>query len=51
MDRYLYHLGYYTFPRLKICALATVSLLMAAKLEQPISPSFSRMVALLSEEE
>ena len=31
--------------------LATISILMAAKLEQPISPSFSRMISLLSAEE
>jgi phosphohistidine swiveling domain-containing protein len=34
-----------------MCMLATVSMLMAAKLEQPISPSFSRMIGLLTDEE
>ena len=32
-------------------ALATISVLMSAKLEQPISPSFSRMISLLTDEE
>ena len=31
--------------------LSTTCILLAAKLEQPISPSFSRMITLLSEEE
>ena len=34
-----------------MCKLATISMLMAAKLEQPISPSFTRMINLLSDEE
>ena len=34
-----------------MCRLATISMLLAAKLEQPISPSFSRMISLLSEDE
>jgi hypothetical protein len=32
-----------------LVALAVISLLMAAKLEQPISPSFTRMISLLPE--
>ena len=32
-------------------ALATIAVLMSAKLEQPISPSFSRMISLLADEE
>ena len=31
--------------------LAVICILMAAKLEQPISPSFSRMISLLSADE
>jgi hypothetical protein len=31
--------------------LATVSLLLAAKLEQPVSPSFSKMIDLLTDAE
>ena len=30
--------------------MATISLLLAAKLEQPMSPSFQRMIALLPED-
>ena len=50
-DRYLSCIGHFTFPRNKVCLLATVSILMAAKLEQPISPSFNRMISLLTAEE
>jgi hypothetical protein len=34
-----------------VIALATIAVLMSAKLEQPISPSFSRMISLLTDEE
>ena len=34
-----------------MCKLATISILMAAKLEQPISPSFTRMINLLTDDE
>jgi hypothetical protein len=33
------------------CKLATISVLMSAKVEQPISPSFSRMINLLNNDE
>ncbi len=36
---------------MKVISLATISILLAAKLEQPISPSFTRMISLLTEEE
>lgn len=51
LDRYLFITGWQTFPRDQMCKLATISMLMAAKLEQPISPSFTRMIGLLSEDE
>lgn len=50
-DRYMNIVGYQNFPREDVIILSTISMLMAAKLEQPISPSFSRMIALLSPEE
>jgi hypothetical protein len=50
-DRYLSKIGHFTFPRNKVCLLATTSILVAAKLEQPISPSFNRMISLLTAEE
>ena len=50
-DRYLAAVGHWNFPRDMICRLATISTLMAAKLEQPISPSFAKMICHLSEEE
>jgi hypothetical protein len=34
----------------EVMLLATMSLLLAAKLEQPMSPSFLRMISLLPEE-
>lgn len=35
----------------QVLHLAVISVLMAAKLEQPISPSFNRMINLLPDEE
>jgi len=51
LDRYIHKVGLANFHKSKMVNLATVSVLMAAKLEQPISPSFSRMIGLLSDEE
>lgn len=50
-DRYLQHVGHWNHPRDQVCSLATICMLMAAKLEQPISPSFVRMINLLTEDE
>lgn len=50
-DRYISKLGVLNFNKQEICALSTISILLSAKLEQPISPSFSRMIGLLAEEE
>jgi hypothetical protein len=50
-DRFLASTGHWAFPRDQVCLLATTSILMAAKLEQPISPSFLRMIGLLTEDE
>ena len=48
-DRYVSHIletsPFGTLP--SMFALGAVAVLMAAKLEQPISPSFNRMIALL----
>ena len=44
-------IGAANFPRSQMVSLATISVLMSAKLEQPISPSFTRMINLLSDEE
>ena len=51
MDRYLATIGFWNFPRESMCKLATICMLMAAKLEQPISPSFTRMINLLTDDE
>jgi hypothetical protein len=50
-DRYIQKFGVWRFQKIKVISLATISMLLAAKLEQPISPSFTRMIALLTEEE
>ena len=48
-DRYLAYLARYGKKAPNLSALATIALLMAAKIEQPISPSFNRMINLLPE--
>lgn len=50
-DRYLALIGHWNFPLQKIVTLSTISILLAAKLEQPMQPSFSRMISLLTEQE
>lgn len=50
-DRYLYMIGAENFSRTQMVCLSTISVLMSAKLEQPISPSFTRMINLLSDDE
>ena len=50
-DRYICMIGPQNFPRSQIVILATICTLMSAKLEQPISPSFNRMVNLLTKDE
>jgi len=51
LDRYINMIGVLNFPKTLMVNLATISVLMSAKLEQPISPSFSRMINLLTDEE
>jgi len=50
-DRYVNMVGVTNFNKMNIVQLSTISVLMSAKLEQPISPSFTRMINLLSPEE
>lgn len=50
-DRYLSIIGHWTFCDQLYVQLATVSVLMSAKLEQDTSPSFNRMIGLLSNDE
>ena len=50
-DRYLSLTGHWNFPPQKIVTLSTISILLAAKLEQPMQPSFSRMISLLNDNE
>ena len=48
-DRYLLHCARNGKIAPNMTALATTAILMAAKIEQPISPSFNRMISLLPE--
>ena len=50
-DRYISIIGYDRFNVHSVLHLAVISVLMSAKLEQPISPSFTRMINLLPPEE
>ena len=50
-DQYLIKIGMENFSQKQVCCLATIATLMSAKLEQPMSPSFSRMIGLLTTEE
>lgn len=50
-DRYINIIGFQNFLRDNVLHLAVISVLMSAKLEQPISPSFTRMINLLPAEE
>lgn len=50
-DRYLANAGQWTFDDKRYVLLATISVLMSAKLEQDTSPSFNRMIGLLSNQE
>jgi len=50
-DRYLYNEGHWNFSQEKFIKLATISILMAAKLEEDTSPSFNRMIRLLTHTE
>jgi hypothetical protein len=46
-DRYLFALGDENYPNLIL--LATISLLMAAKLDEHLKPNFKRMSGLIEE--
>ena len=48
-DRYIAMIGPSNFPRDQAMTLATISMLLAAKVEEPVQPSFNRMIKLLSE--
>ena len=50
-DRYLSMVGHWNFTEERYVLLAVVSVLMSAKLEQDTSPSFNRMISLLSNKE
>ena len=48
-DKYLVNIAIQGSKVPCLITLAVTSLLMAAKIEQPISPSFTRMISLLKE--
>lgn len=49
-DRYLATIDFFTYPRTQVLVLGVISLLMGAKIEEPIAPSFNRMLGMLDEE-
>ena len=51
LDHYIFKIGVENFPKKKMVNLATTCMLMAAKLEQPVSPSFYKMINYLTENE
>jgi hypothetical protein len=50
-DRYLCAIGPGSIRQNMLTPIAATCMLMAAKLEEPISPSFNRMIALLTPQE
>ena len=50
-DRYLNMVGHWNMADSRYVLLATIATLMSAKLEQDTSPSFNRMIGLLTQEE
>ena len=50
-DRYLITVGFQNFARKDIFTLTIISLLIAAKLEESIAPSFLKMLSLVPESE
>lgn len=48
-DRYLSAIDWRSYNRNKICRLAVISILIGAKIEQPVSPNFNKMIDLLSD--
>jgi hypothetical protein len=50
-DQFLMSYGHWEYERENLCLLAVTSLLLAAKFEEPIAPSYERMIRLLTIEE
>jgi len=50
-DRYIHHVGYWNVETKKLVCLYTISMIMAAKLEESIEPSFSKIIKLLDDRE
>ncbi len=50
-DRYLLSIGFEKFPRNEVFTLTITSLLLAAKMEESIAPSFLLMISLVPEAE
>ena len=51
LDRYLFHIRHWTVPLNQYRQLAVVIIMIAAKVEQPTIPRFSRILQLLPKEE
>jgi hypothetical protein len=50
-DRYLMQIGHWNFQRSNVLKLAVICLLLAAKLEEPMQPSFNKMINILNPNE
>jgi len=50
-DKYLLKKGHWKFPIREVVNLFTISILIASKMEQPIQPSYTRMISLLNKKE
>ena len=50
-DRFVINNGFKNLTKPQLVSLSTISVLLCAKLQEPISPSFTRMMNLLAEEE
>ena len=51
LDRYLFHIRHWTVPLNQYRQLAVVIIMIAAKVEQPTIPRFSRIMQLLPKNE
>jgi hypothetical protein len=51
MDRYLTRVGYWNFPRLQLCLLATTATILAAKMNENYSPVIEYTLKFLADDE
>ena len=51
MDRYLASIGYWNFPRMQLCLLATTAIILAAKMDEKYAPSVDLTLEFLTDDE